>query len=300
MSAVQLFISHSERDEPLVRPLAGWLQKGLGLKENDVRCTVVTNMAVGSFPAEVLRDDLLNAKAVIGLITANSLRSHWAQLEMGAGWLQKRLHPIRGPGIHALDLPSPLSDFTTVGYCEKDSMQNLLHQLATVLGSSVQAESGREFDAIAETAQEILLADRVRWFSLPPVLSAWRIDRVHYDCELRTLCTALGLRTNELNSCVNEAGLLNRDPEQIPIWAMGLWTVSKNAVNYMLSPRSAGSGVFDVPDAVLPDKLVADMTRALSSKKNRARLIRKWFQDCRDWITANAPLERSGHGIGHR
>lgn len=295
--AVQLFISHSERDKDLVEPLNGWLQRGLGLEVDEVRCTSVLNMNVGAIPAEALREDIKSAKAVIGLLTTNSLRSHWAQLEMGAGWLQERLHPIRGPGIYVRDLPSPLSDFTTVGYCEQDSMRRLLHQLADLLGTQVVADAELEIEGIAHSALSTLIDDMVAWFTLPPVLSAWRINGGRYEYELRSLCSELELRPEEMYPCATSMGVLTQDPEQLPMWAKDLWTVSKNAVNYLLSPSTNKSEEFlDVPHGVLNDRLIADMKRALDSENNRAPLLREWFSEAREWISNNPPTEQRAHG----
>ena len=293
---VQLFISHSERDEKFVRPLTNWMQSGLGLTDDQIRCTSVSNMDVGSIPAQALREDLTSAKAIIGLLTANSLRSHWAQLEMGAAWLQERLHPIRGPGISVSDLPSPLSDFTTVGFCENAAMKRLMHQLAEIIGTEVDFEVEQNFDRISQEAQETLVADMVCWFSLPPVLSAWRIDKVRYEYELLSLCTELELSDNELRSCTTSMGVLTRDPDQLPMWAKNLWTVSKNAVNFMLSrPTKDSEDFLDVPRGVLNDRLIADMKRALHSKDNRASQMRKWFEDAKKWILDNPPSELRTH-----
>ena len=303
MSSVQLFISHSDRDKVLVRPLAGWLQHGLRLEDHQVRCTVVSNAAVGSIPADVLRKDLKSAKVVVGLLTANSLRSNWAQLEMGAGWLQEHLHPIRGPGIFAEDLPSPLSDFTTVGYCEKTKMLELLSQLAGLLSTDVNSDAERKLDEMAKNAEATLVTELVRWFSLPPVLSAWRIARVDYEFALATLCDELGLEKRELSSCATSEGFLTRDPDYLPIWAKDLWSVSKNAVNFMLAQSNEVSeDSLDVPPGVLTNRLIADMHRALSSRRtSRPRLIKKWFEDAREWISENPPAERRSHGgSGHR
>lgn len=301
MNPVKLFISHSERDEQLVRPLAVWLQKGLGLSDEQTRCTVITNMDVGTIPAEELRDDIASAKVVVALLTANSLRSHWVQIEMGAGWVQKRLHAIRGPGINAPDLPSPLSDFITVGYCEKQRMQYLIHQLADLLGTSVHVEAEQEYDEIAQLAQEMLVADMVSWFSLPPVLSAWRVDMECYEYALLSLCRDLGLDRKDMLSCVTPGGEVIRDPDFLPFWARDLWTVSKNAVNFMLNDADQSSDEqLDVPPGLFTEQLIVDMKRALVAKKDRGQLVRAWFAKAQTWISENPPSPESAHGSsGH-
>lgn len=293
---IRLFISHSERDGDLAGDLNDWLQSGLNLTEEDIRCTSVIKLNTGGTAEVQLRDDLQSSTAVVGLLTTNSLRSHWAQLEMGAGWLQERLHLIRGPGIHASDLPAPLSNFVTVGYCETDAMNNLLDQLAGLLDTEVNSEVEQEIETIAQAAQETLVANMVRWFSLPPVLSAWRIKKTQYEFELLSLESNLDLERSELLSCTTPMGFLTRDPDRLPMWAKDLWDVSKNVVNFMLSRPSRVSGdFFDIPRDVLPDRLLADMKRGLESTDKRARLMREWFENAENWILENPPSERTTH-----
>ena len=296
MKPVRIFISHSERDRELAVPLSGWLQRGLGLDENEVRCTSVINMGGGSVPATVLRKDIETATAVIGLLTTNSLLSHWAQLEMGAGWFKDSLIPIRGPGIYVRDLPSPLSDLTTVDFCEQAEMKKLLSDLADDLGTKVCVDAKKEIEEIAESAKKTLVNNMVAWFTLPPVLSARRIKGVQYEKELRELCEGLDLDPEDIYPCTNPMGVLTQDPEQLPICAKNLWTVSKIAVNYLLESSTNKSVEFlDIPHGVLNAHLIADMKRALDSKENRAPLLRGWFSEAREWIPRNPPSENQAH-----
>jgi hypothetical protein len=298
MSQVKLFISHSERDERFVRPLEDWLRTGLGLAEDEVRCTVVTNMSLGDIPAQALRDDLESAEAIVGLITANSLTSIWAQFEMGAAWLRTRLHPIRGPGMRVDDLRSPLKEFTTVGYCQRPKMKQCIRQLARTLDRSVISEtSDAKLEAMVEFAERTLKDDRVSWFTLPSVLSAWRLNPTDYDFSLRCLCEELDLEVETMTTCVNDDGVVSRDPEELPPWARDVWYVSKYAVNRMLTP-SADGGQGNTP-ADLGVELTAQLTRALDPRigaAKRARRARRWFESARQWIAENLPPERSAHG----
>ena len=86
------------------------------------------------------------------------------------------------------------------------------------------------------------------------------------------------------------------------MWARDLWSVSKFAVNFMLTRSARGSDYFlDVPQGVLNDQLIADLKHALDARKNRAPLVRKWFKDAREWISLNPPSERRSHSSsGHR
>lgn len=296
MSAIELFISHSERDSDLVLPLADWLSSSFGLEEGEVRCTAADGLPPGEFPAAILRDDIRSAKAIVGLVTTNSLRSHWVRLEMGAGWLQEHLHLIRGPGLDPRGLPSPLSDFVTVGYCDKQSMARLLKKIATQLGRPIHDAALGRLDCIAEDAEKMLLEEQVAWFSLPPVLSAWAIAPDAYIKELSLLCTTLGLRMHDVRTCVTNEGIVSADPEFLPGWAMGPWSVSKGVVNYMVDTPSGRTATVDA-HGVLPDDLASDMERALSPRRvgKRAKLVREWFGASRDWLATNPPGTRIGH-----
>jgi len=294
--ALRLFVSHSEKDEELVAPLTRWLQAGLGLGESEIRCTSLpdTGMDAGVYAVQELRRDLESAEAVVGLLTTNSLRSHWVQLEMGAAWLLERLHPIRGPGINPWDLPAPLSDFITIGYCETAKMQRLLERLAEQLSVEILPNCEEELDRVTRAGQELLASNSVRWFSLPPVLSAWRMDSTRFDFALRSLCTELRLPVTEARSCTTPAGVLSKDPDGLPVWAKGLWDFSKNAVNAMLSPSpKSRENELDAPPGVLPDKLISDLERALRSREGRAESVRNWFEEAREWIANNPPSAAS-------
>ncbi len=300
MSNVQLFISHCEKDGDLARDLTDWLQSGLGLEPQEVRCTSVSGLEAGA-SAHILRDDLESAEEVIGLITTDSLNSSWVQFEMGAAWLKGRLKPVRGPGIKPDDLRRPLSDLTTVGFCEREGMQRLLQQLANSLGKTVQSGSEETLEEISSAAEQALLRNLVDWFSLPPVLSAWRIDPQAHIQPFQQLCASLSLQEGPLRDCSTKEGVLNRDPESLPVWAKDLWAVSKYTVNYMLFRRVGFPDDFpDVPPHVLDRDVVSRLRKALSTSSNRKPQVRNAFKEAIEWISANPPYERRGHaGVSH-
>ena len=299
---IRLFISHSERDVDLVKPLKLWLQLGLDLKSSEIRCTSTANINAGGVAVSDLREELISAEAVVGLLTMNSLRSHWVQLEMGAGWLQDLLQPIRGPGVEMIEVPSPLSQFTMVSYCEKEAMQALLDQLSDILGTSVNNAMDvkavdEKYESMVQAAQKQLALDMARWFSLPPALSAWRINPGQHTLGFRLLCSDLGLQPDELFACATSKGVLTREPEHLPESARNLWKVSKSAVNFMLErPTKHFEDFLDVPRGVLSDQLMEDMKKALDSRWNHTKMVRDWFEEAIDWISRHPPSKHHAHG----
>jgi len=277
-------------------PLKGWLESGLGLEADEVRCTSATNIDAGGFAVEALRKDIKTAKAVVGLITSNSLPSHWVQLEMGAGWLQQRLIPIRGPGLAMRDVPSPLSQFTMVDYCDKQAMRNLLERLSELLKTSVNPAADEQFDLMAQSARDQLASEMVSWFLLPPVLSAHGIDNNKHVSGLRMLCDNLRLNHEDLLSCVTPKGMLIREPDHLPERARDLWNVSKSAVNFMLNREKRHfADYLNIPSGILNEQLIAEMKKALDSRWNHTRRVRNWFNDATNWIAENSHTRREEH-----
>jgi len=302
MVSIRLFISHSERDREIVLPLKDWLESGLGLKSDEVRCTSATNIDAGGFAVEALRKDIKSAKAVVGLITSNSLPSHWVQLEMGAAWLQQRLIPIRGPGLAMKDVPLPLSQFTMVDYCNKQAMSKLLDTLSDLLNTPVQPGTDDEFDKMAQSASDLLAAEMVSWFSLPPVLSAYVLDNNKHISGLRSLCTQLSLKPEDLLACVTPKGMLIREPDHLPERARDLWNVSKSAVNFMLNREKRHfEDYLSIPSGILNEKLIEDMKKALDSRWKHVSRVRSWFDEAKTFIAANPLGEQQpgGHAAHH-
>ncbi len=295
--SIRLFISHSERDREIVLPLKDWLESGLGLQSEEVRCTSATNIDAGGFAVEALRKDIRTAEAVVGLLTSNSLPSHWVQLEMGAAWLQERLIPIRGPGLAMKDVPMPLAQFTMVDYCNKQAMRKLLDTLSALLNTTVQTGTDDEFDKMAQSANDLLAAEMVSWFSLPPVLSAYVLDNNKHISGLRSLCTNLSLKPEDLLACVTPKGMLIREPDHLPERARGLWNVSKSAVNFMLNREKRHfEDYLSIPSGILNEKLIEDMKKALDSRWNHVSRVRSWFDEAKTWISTN-PLGEQQEGF---
>jgi len=299
MSQVKLFISHSERDERFVVPLSRWFQAGLDLSKDAVRCTVDEPPDGDPNASESLRQDLLSAKVIVGVLSTNSLHSHWAQMEMGAGWLQERLQTLRGPGIAHADLPPPHDAGFTTGYCEKPRMMKLIRKIAETLDLDVQPVADRMLDEMSESAQEMLMADAVRWFSLPILLSAWTIDPNKYNHAFHALCDEDGLDipTEDLMACVAPNGSIVGDPEQLPAWAHDHWAMSKILVNFVLSRSSRNPHRLQLPNDVLTGELVAGLKNALAAnrKSKRSRLMQQWFDAARSYIATTPLTQRQSH-----
>ncbi|WP_157976639.1 toll/interleukin-1 receptor domain-containing protein [Parahaliea mediterranea] len=290
---VKIFISHSESDRELVEPLYKWLQCGLGLSGDDMRCTSVENINVGEASMETLREELQQAQAVIAIVTGNSLRSHWVSIEMGAAWLRQRLHPVRGPGVNPSDLPSPLPNITNAGYCEEQAMYRLLQSLAKRLNLPIVGAAKFELDEMTAVGRNYLTEGLRAWFSLPPAMAASRhdADRFHYVTD--SLCRRLHLDRQSLYHCTDDYGYIERDPERLPSWAKDHWKLSRMAVNHLLK---GDQDLLDMPLNVVSEELLAELKRSLSKRNlKRGERLRAWFDRAQQWVVEHPPVADSGH-----
>ncbi len=294
MNSVRLFISHSERDEELVRPLYDWLRCGLGLENHEIRCTSIENIDVGGAAIDRLRDDVEAADAVVGLVTSNSLRSHWVGMEMGASWLKKRLFPVLGPGMKPRDLPAPLPNFTMVRYCQKEPMSRLLQMLATLMKRPMNGQAEFDLDSMISTAEEFMRRQIKGWFELPPILSAWRLNDTDFVAPLIGTLKVLHIDDMEdIQECAEPTGLIARDPDSLPTWAKDHWKLSKLTVNHLLT----GSGDFvQIPHNILNELLTEDLCRAWDTAgPKRAKMLHDWMQKASAYVATNLPLDARGH-----
>lgn len=145
-----VFISHRHKDVQLVRALTDLLQKALGLKPHDIRCTSVHpfKLRVGQRTPDRLREEISRAKAVLGVVTPDTKDSSYVLFELGAAWGQDVLtFPLLAKGATLADIPAPISDRHPLTLTDVEECRQLLDDLADVLGMD-RSEANR--DAFSE------------------------------------------------------------------------------------------------------------------------------------------------------
>jgi hypothetical protein len=117
-SSIKIFISHSSKDAGVAKKVIDLLRASLNLTDEDIRCTSVNGYRLkgGADTTSNLRAEVFSCELLIGLISANSMQSHYTLFELGARWgADKHMLPLiidakgteilGGPlqGINALD-----------------------------------------------------------------------------------------------------------------------------------------------------------------------------------------------------
>ncbi|HEV3039573.1 MAG TPA: toll/interleukin-1 receptor domain-containing protein [Candidatus Angelobacter sp.] len=168
-SELQIFISHSSKDDKIARALIDLLRAALSLGADSIRCSSVDGyrLPVGMKVESRLRQEVHDAKIVIGIITQDSLGSDFVKFELGARWGTDKFLALLLAGINS-ELSAPLNILNTLSANSEPQLQQLLDDVAAQLGSSLQKAASyahlisavkQEADNMAQTNLQQLDAD---------------------------------------------------------------------------------------------------------------------------------------------
>jgi hypothetical protein len=130
-----IFISHAHADEDLAEALVGVITSAFEIPNESIRCTSVPGytLPIGAHTAIQLKEEIAQAKFVLGIITPQSIESKYVLLELGAGWgLGKSIFPLVARGVKASGIPQPLRELNWVDLAESRNCHQLIKELSSV------------------------------------------------------------------------------------------------------------------------------------------------------------------------
>jgi hypothetical protein len=139
---IDVFISHSSQDQALAMQVVDLLRSALNLRAHAIRCTSVDGyrLPVGADADDQLREEILGARAFIGILSATSLASEYVLFELGARWgARKHLAPLLIHGMTAHALRGPIANLNALSCESAGQLHQLIHDLGVVLGFSPEA-----------------------------------------------------------------------------------------------------------------------------------------------------------------
>ncbi len=134
--SIRIFISHSSEDKELAAAVVGLLQSALALPAASIRCTSVDGygLPAGADTTYQIRQEVLSAPVLVGLISSNSLRSAYVLFELGARWGRgKPLIPVLSAEISPGQLKGPLSGLNALSATNRAHLQQLVADLGRLL-----------------------------------------------------------------------------------------------------------------------------------------------------------------------
>lgn len=122
----RVFISHSHKDDELVRDLARRLREA-GLQP----FVDFSDIPAGADWKKTLRENIRSADAVLMLITPATQQSPWMMTELGmAEGFERIIVPVTA-GLKARDLPAPLQTYQIAPFDQVDDAIRILSQRLT-------------------------------------------------------------------------------------------------------------------------------------------------------------------------
>ena len=157
----RLFISHRHIDEEIARALVECLRVRFYIETQDIRCTSVHpyRLRAGDDTERKLREEVVRAEAVLGLLSPQANQSTYVMFELGAAWGNNVYTcPLLVRGATAEHLPDPIRGRHPLDLRDKADCYQLLDDLeaGTSLeragGAGVDAQIEQKIDALAQFA----------------------------------------------------------------------------------------------------------------------------------------------------
>jgi hypothetical protein len=157
----RIFISHRHKDKALVEALVDCIVTWLDVEPHDIRCTSVWpyRLPVGENTGERLRDEIADAKVVLGILGTDTLESSYVAFELGSAWGQRVWTcPLLKGGADQRHIPDPIRDLSPLFLSDPKECRQLLMDMEYIVPSLKRrlAVSGRvlsaKIDALVKAA----------------------------------------------------------------------------------------------------------------------------------------------------
>jgi hypothetical protein len=134
---LDLFVSHTERDEPLVKALLDLIDRALKIPTSRVRCTSIPGykLAGGADVSATLKYEVRHCVMFLAVLTEASNESFYVASEIGARWdAEGPAIILRGGGFTPKQVRGPLADTHSLDLSSETDLHQLVRELATHLG----------------------------------------------------------------------------------------------------------------------------------------------------------------------
>jgi hypothetical protein len=133
---IKVFISHSSKDAEVAEKLIQLIRAALNLKVEDIRCTSVNGYRLpgGAKTDAHLQIEIYKCELLIGLVSSDSMNSHYTLFELGARWgAKKPMIPLLIDNKGAGALKGPLSGINALDAYEEAQLMQFVTDSGNVL-----------------------------------------------------------------------------------------------------------------------------------------------------------------------
>lgn len=161
-SYMKIFISHSNKDVEVAKAIIDLLRISLNLKTRDIRCTSVDGyrLPAGVSTDAQLKTEIHDSEVLVGLISAESMSSHYVLFELGARWgAEKPLFPLITDGEGAKVLKGPLQGINALNAYEEAQLFQLVDDIGEKL--DIKPESPNSYQRHVKAVVNLLTSRSV-------------------------------------------------------------------------------------------------------------------------------------------
>jgi hypothetical protein len=140
-SNIDVFISHSSNDTPIVRAVIELLRSSLNISADKIRCTSVEGykLPAGAATDNQIKQEVCDAKVLLGVISPASVNSMYVAFELGARWgIGKPLVPLTTSIVGVELLKGPLKGINALNSTLRTDLLQLITDLGKYLGVTPQ------------------------------------------------------------------------------------------------------------------------------------------------------------------
>lgn len=157
---IDIFISHSSHDVPIVKALIELLRSALNVPADKIRCSSVEGY---KFPGGVTTDDeikreVFEARVLLGVISPTSVNSMYVVFELGARWgIKKPLVPLTTSKVGIELLKGPLKGINALNSTVRTDVLQLINDLGNYIG--IEPQQPAVYDDKVTKLVELSLAE---------------------------------------------------------------------------------------------------------------------------------------------
>jgi hypothetical protein len=133
---IKVFISHSNKDVEVAKKVIDLLRISLNLKAEEIRCTSVDGYRLqgGAETDNQLKTEVFDSEVLVGLVSTDSMQSHYTLFELGARWGARRpMVPLIIDSKGAQVLQGPLKGINALNAYEEAQLQQSVGDIGKAL-----------------------------------------------------------------------------------------------------------------------------------------------------------------------
>jgi len=193
-----IFISHAQKDLPLIEALVQLIEGGIGIRSTQIFCSSIEEQGIppGADFKSHIKAELASVRVVISVVTPQYYNSAFCMCELGATWaLTKDFIPLLVPPIDYSDLRGSLFGTQALLINDEkklDVMHSVLETLANpkekvVRWNSRKAQFLKSLPSILQTLPQVKTLSEQEARKLVAEREEYKVEFEEADAEVATL-----------------------------------------------------------------------------------------------------------------